>query len=206
MRNEEQALAIWRRIDQKRGLALSLNEMASAQDALGKAKEALANYQEALQLRRDIGDRRGLGDTLIDMAAFTIQWRLRSVLKVYKESLQLQRDLGNESMQAICLNNIGTVLSDKGQYEDALTYFSRRCNCGKNRNRRRTPWRQCTIWVILRPIWASTTRLFPITCEPWICAAPWMTSRRGHRVLQPGPAVRLSGTFWGRHQLQAGRT
>ena len=42
---------------------------------------------------------------------------------MYKEALQLERDLGNESMQAICLNNIGSVYSNKGQYEDALTYF-----------------------------------------------------------------------------------
>ena len=44
-------------------------------------------------------------------------------LKMYKESLQLQRDVGNESMQAICLNNIGTAYSEKGRYEDSLTYY-----------------------------------------------------------------------------------
>ena len=43
LRNEQQALAIWRSIGQKRGLALSLNEMASAQASLGKPKDALAN-------------------------------------------------------------------------------------------------------------------------------------------------------------------
>ena len=67
LRNEEQALTIWRSIGQKRGLAFSLNEMASAQASLGKTKDALASYQEALSIRREIGDRRGLGDTLIDM-------------------------------------------------------------------------------------------------------------------------------------------
>ena len=56
VRNEQQALAIWRSLGQKRGLALSLNEMASAQASLGKTKEALASYQEALDIRREIGD------------------------------------------------------------------------------------------------------------------------------------------------------
>ncbi len=70
VRNEQQALAIWRSIGQKRGLALSLNEMASAQASLGKTKDALASYQEALDIRREIGDRRGLGDTLIDLGNF----------------------------------------------------------------------------------------------------------------------------------------
>ena len=44
-------------------------------------------------------------------------------LKLYKESLQIQRDVGNEGLEAICLNNVGSVYSEKGQYEDALTYF-----------------------------------------------------------------------------------
>ena len=124
LRNEEQALTIWRQIGQKRGLAFSLNEMARAQASLGKNKEALANFQEALQIRREIGDKRGLGDTLIDMGNFSDdRGDHDQALKMYKEALQLERDIGNESLQAICLNNIGSVYSEKGQYEDALTYF-----------------------------------------------------------------------------------
>ena len=42
---------------------------------------------------------------------------------MYKEALQIERDLGNESLQAICLNNIGGAYSAKGQYEDSLTYY-----------------------------------------------------------------------------------
>jgi len=124
LRNEEQALAIWRRIGQKRGLALSLNQMASVQALLGKPKDALANYQEALKLRREIGDKRGLGDTLIDLGNFYDERGDHDqALKMYKEALQFERDLGNESLQAICLNNIGTAYSEKGQYEDSLTYY-----------------------------------------------------------------------------------
>ncbi len=122
--NEEQAIAIWRRIGQKRGLALSLKQMATAQASLGKPKDALANFQEALQLQREIGDKRGLGDTLIDLGNFyDDRGDHDQALKMYKEALQLQRDLGNESLQAICLNNIGSAYSNKGQYTDALTYF-----------------------------------------------------------------------------------
>jgi len=124
LRNEEQALAIWRRIGQKRGLALSLNEMARAQSLLGKTQDALANFKQALQVRDEIGDKRGLGDTLIDLGNFyDDRGDHDQGLKMYKQALQLQVDLGNESLQAICLNNIGTAYSEKGQYEDALTYF-----------------------------------------------------------------------------------
>ncbi len=133
LRNEEQALAVWRQIGQKRGLALSLNEMAYAQASLGKTKDALASYQEALNLRREIGDRRGLGDTLVDLGNFYDSGGDHDqALKMYKEALQLERDLGNESMQAACLNNIGGVYLDKGQYEDALTYFQQALQLREN--------------------------------------------------------------------------
>jgi len=124
LRNEQEAITIWRRIGQKRGLAYSLNEMATAQASLGNTKDAVSNFQEALQIRRDIGDKRGLGDTLISMGNFSNgRGDHDQALKMYKEALQLERDIGNESMQAICLNNIGAVYSEKNQYDDALTYF-----------------------------------------------------------------------------------
>ena len=133
LRNEEQALAIWRSIGQKRGLALSLNELASAQASLGKSKDALASYQEALSVRREIGDRRGLGDTLIDLGNFyDSSGDHEQALKNYKEALQSERDLGNEGLQAICLNNIGSVYLEKGQYQDALTYFQQALQLRQN--------------------------------------------------------------------------
>jgi tetratricopeptide (TPR) repeat protein len=51
---------------------------------------------------------------------------------MYKEGLQVERDLGNEGMQARCLNNIGSVYLDKGQYQDALTYFQQSVQLREN--------------------------------------------------------------------------
>ncbi len=124
LRNEQEALVIWRHIGQKSGLAYSLNEMARAQATLGKNKDAMANFQEALQIRREIGDKRGLGDTLIDLGNLAAdRGDHDGALKMYKEALELEREIGNESLQAVCLNNIGSVYSEKSQYEDALTYL-----------------------------------------------------------------------------------
>jgi eukaryotic-like serine/threonine-protein kinase len=124
LRNEQEALVIWRHIGQKRGLAFSLNELARAQASLGDSKDALSNFQEALQIRREIGDKRGLGDTLLDIGNFhDDRGDHDEALKMYKEALELERDIGNESLQAICLNNIGSVYSEKSQFDDALTYF-----------------------------------------------------------------------------------
>jgi len=124
LRNDEESLAIWRSIGQKRGIASSLNEIARTQVLLGKNKEALVNFQEALEIRRDIGDNRGLGDTLIDLGNFyDDRGDHDQALQMYKESLQIERDIGNERLQAACLNNIAGVYFAKGQYEDARTYY-----------------------------------------------------------------------------------
>jgi eukaryotic-like serine/threonine-protein kinase len=124
VRNETQALAIWRQIGQKRGLAFSLNEMAKAEAGLGKNKEALSDFEEALAIRREIDDKRGLGDTLIEMSNFADdRGDHDQALKLAKEALEMEREVGSESLQAICLNNIGTMYSEKAQYDDALTYY-----------------------------------------------------------------------------------
>jgi tetratricopeptide (TPR) repeat protein len=94
----------WRNVGQKRGLALSLNEMARAQASLSNNKDALLNFEEALQIRREIGDKRGLSDTLIDIGNFSNErGDYDLALKTYKEALDLERDLSNEGMRAICL-------------------------------------------------------------------------------------------------------
>ncbi len=124
LRNDQDALAIWRSIGQKRGIATSLNEIAKVEVLLGNTKEALGNFQEALQIRRDIGDTRGLGDTLIDLGNFhDDRGDHDQALTMYKESLQIERDIGNERLQAACLNNIAGVYFAKGEYEDARTYY-----------------------------------------------------------------------------------
>ena len=59
-RNEQEAIKIGVTSAKKRGLALSLNEMARAQASLSNNKDAPLNFEEALQIRREIGNKRGL--------------------------------------------------------------------------------------------------------------------------------------------------
>jgi tetratricopeptide (TPR) repeat protein len=93
----------------------------------GSPDLALKSFQEALQLQRDIGDKRGLGKTLINLGVFYVESRGQydDALQSYKEALQIERDVGNENLQAFCLNGIGNVYLARGEYEDALTYFER---------------------------------------------------------------------------------
>jgi tetratricopeptide (TPR) repeat protein/predicted Ser/Thr protein kinase len=124
LRNYQESLAIKKLIGDKRGIAASLEEIASIQDSTGHPDAAIASYKESLAVRREIGDKEGIGNTLIDTGSFYHDHgKPEDALKFYNEALQIERDLGNESNQALCLNNIGTIRLDKGEYQDALTYL-----------------------------------------------------------------------------------
>jgi len=124
LRYFQQALEVRRKLDDKRGIAVTLNAMAQIQESGGKSAEALKNYEEALKIRREIGDKNGMSATLLDLGGFHLYLgHYDQALDLFKQALQVQRDLGNESSQGLCLNNIGLVYLSKADYENALTYF-----------------------------------------------------------------------------------
>jgi tetratricopeptide (TPR) repeat protein len=100
--------------------------VAQIERRLGKPDAAIGAYKEALQLQREIGDKRGIGSTLINLGlVHEGRGAYEDALALYKESLQLQRDTNNERSEALCLNNIGNIYLFKGQYGDAQTNFER---------------------------------------------------------------------------------
>jgi tetratricopeptide (TPR) repeat protein len=85
---------------------------------------ALKAYNQALALRREIGAKKDIANTLISIGSLMEdRGDYDKALDLYKESLQTQRDMGDAALQAVCLNNIGSVYLAKGQSEDALTYY-----------------------------------------------------------------------------------
>ena len=124
LRYFQQALQIRQRLDDKRGIAVTLNVIAQIEDQNGQSDKALAAYQQAMKIRTDIGDKAGLGDTLVALGGFyQDRGRYDDALPLFKQALQVQRDLGSESNQGLCLNDIGLTYLSKGDYENALTYF-----------------------------------------------------------------------------------
>ena len=95
---------------------------------------ALASYKEAEQLQREIGDKRGLGTTLINVGTFyDDRGEYDQGLQLFKESLQIQRETGNQSFEAFCLNNIGNVVFVQRTVPRTLRPTSNgRCSCAKS--------------------------------------------------------------------------
>jgi tetratricopeptide (TPR) repeat protein/tRNA A-37 threonylcarbamoyl transferase component Bud32 len=124
LRNYQESLAIKKNIGDKRGEAVSLNQIADILDRQGKPDQALASYKQALALAREIGDQADIGIFLIDMGSFYHDHaKPTEALANFTEALQIERQLGDQDRQALCLHNIGAIKMDQGAYQDSLTWL-----------------------------------------------------------------------------------
>ncbi|HSL69366.1 MAG TPA: tetratricopeptide repeat protein, partial [Longimicrobiales bacterium] len=93
----------------------------------GKLDEAQKSYEGSLALSREIQNRRGIADALINLGVLHGDGRgdHEAALNRYREALQTVRDLGDKNSEALVLNNIGNISLNRAQFEEARTYFER---------------------------------------------------------------------------------
>jgi len=124
LKNFNGALEIRKRLGLEKGVASSLNMIASVQGKLGNSAEALARYKESLSMYQRIGDKRGTAMLLMNLGSYYADHaKYDEALKSTTEALTLYRDLGDEKYQALCLNNLGSIRSYMDNFQDALTSY-----------------------------------------------------------------------------------
>ena len=90
--------------------ATALNNIGSVYDNLGDKKKALAFYNQALPLQRDVGDRAGEATTLNNIGlVYSSLGDKKKALAFYNQALPLRRDVGDRAGEATTLSNIGRV-------------------------------------------------------------------------------------------------
>ena len=96
-------------------LALSLHNLAMVHQASGAHAEAMMRFSEALAIRREIGDRPGVVQSLQAVAS---AWRDRGDIKrsfeVLGEALGLAQEIGDRLEQASILTRMGEALHAAG--------------------------------------------------------------------------------------------
>ena len=104
--------------------AAFLTQIGAAWLSLGEPRTALAFFEEALPLRRAVGDRRGEAGTLHNIGrAWADLGEPRKALAFYDEALPLQRAVGDRRGEATTLGNIGAVWADLGEPRTALAFY-----------------------------------------------------------------------------------
>jgi tetratricopeptide (TPR) repeat protein len=95
-------------------------------DALGDQPRALEYYNQALPLRRAVGDRSGEATTLNNMGGvYDALGDQPRALEYYNQALPLRRAVGDRSGEATTCYNIGMVYFAQGDLNTAIRYLER---------------------------------------------------------------------------------
>ena len=95
--------------------------IGAAYQDLDKPADALANFQQSLEIRKKIGDQSGIAQSLGQMAR--VQDRMGqsdAALASYRAALEVTRKIGDKEGLLSNLINLGKFYHDHGKYDEAL--------------------------------------------------------------------------------------
>jgi len=116
----EQALALSRRRDDRRGQASSLNNLGIVADLQGNCSAAQEMYEQARVLFRELGNRKGEASCLNNLGVVKdLQGNYGAAQELLAQSLALCREVGNRKSEASCLINLGVIQYTQGSYGPA---------------------------------------------------------------------------------------
>jgi len=115
------ALSLAIQVDNQEQKGTILHALGIAYSRLNKPDDALQNYKQALEIRRRLGQKKGIADGL-SMIAQTYDGLGKSdlALKNYNDALQTYREIGDQQDTGSVLLDLGQFYSDRGKYDEAL--------------------------------------------------------------------------------------
>jgi tetratricopeptide (TPR) repeat protein len=121
--NSLKAYDIFKRLNDKKNMALALKMIGISYDMLGYYAKALENHFASLRLFEDINDKYGIGtcDNNIGSVYYSMS-EYDKAIEYYSKALVNSRELNNKHLTATALDNIATVFTDKRKYDSASVY------------------------------------------------------------------------------------
>jgi tetratricopeptide (TPR) repeat protein len=113
-----------RYLDERKDEDAFLDKLGIAHHSMGKVKQAIEFYQQALSIAGEIGDRRaesahlgnlGLAHRSLGQVDFAIEY--------FQQALVIQREIGDRHLEGNQLGNLGLAYSDLGQVEQAIEFL-----------------------------------------------------------------------------------
>jgi ATP/maltotriose-dependent transcriptional regulator MalT len=116
----ERALAIFGALGLKLRMTLAATVLGSAHRYLGNHEPARHGFQLAMDLRSELGDRRGMSVAINNMALLELDdGNLDRARELFEQALEIKREFGEQRSIAISLANLADVLIRSGQWEAA---------------------------------------------------------------------------------------
>jgi tetratricopeptide (TPR) repeat protein len=121
--NKALSLAIQFDNQQQKGAVLHL--LGVAYQRLNKLDDALRNYSQALEIRRKIGDQRGIAGSLGQIAQVqTDMGNAKAAVASYEEAIKVNRAIGDKTGLTQNLASVGSFYLDRGENDKALSYIN----------------------------------------------------------------------------------
>ncbi len=119
-----QSLALWRKLDDRTGIAEALNNLATNHISMGDLTRAQPFVEEGLALFRELADKRGVAHALNNLADIAkAEGNEARAKDLIEESVPLFRDIQDKRGLAHALNNLGGMLALHGEYGGAETSY-----------------------------------------------------------------------------------
>jgi len=116
----ERALAIFGALGLKLRMTLAATVLGSAHRYLGNHEPARHGFQLAMDLRAELGDRRGMSAAINNMALLELDdGNLDRARELFEQALAIKREFGEQRSIAITLANLADVLIRSGQWDAA---------------------------------------------------------------------------------------
>src|SRR5919205_4552012 len=120
------ALNIAQRLNDKRGMFITLRLKGGVARARGDYKQATEYLDQCLKLAEEVGDKTIIGDALNSLAIVAaLQSDYRKALALFQRNLKIKEELGNKIDIAIELSNIGNIYIYQGDKGRALENYQR---------------------------------------------------------------------------------
>ena len=116
----EEALAIFRRLGDRRGISHVLNNLASMAIDQGNGSAALPLLDESMEIRTELGDRHGAGLVMSNLGLVAHDLKNHDEARsLFERGLEILRTLGSQRNVAMTLINLSAVLREVGDYPSA---------------------------------------------------------------------------------------
>lgn len=119
-------MAIKKELDDKQGIADSLNNLGLVYCSKGDLDQALEYHQRSLIIWEELGNRTNIAKSLNNLGnAYQLKDDLDQALECLQQSLAIKEEQGNRQDIALTVNNLGEIYRGKGDLDQALEYYQR---------------------------------------------------------------------------------
>jgi tetratricopeptide (TPR) repeat protein len=118
------ALSAARRLGDRRGEGVILNNLGVAYRQRRRFDEALACHHRALAIYRDVSGRHGEAEALYNLGnTYEELRRFDDAVACFQQALTLYQDVGDRYGEGWAVNGIGVARREVGRFDDALNSF-----------------------------------------------------------------------------------